>query len=94
MFTPWNLNRSAVRLSDGILAVPPGQNLCQERDVILLGFTPWNSCSACRACLVGCKAYSTRIVTSDRIAEDWLNLFDRGDAIPLGFVPWNATLYT
>ncbi len=72
MPAPWNGSCPGEYLSFGSFAIPLAQNLSHRSHAIPLGFTPWNSFSACL------------LARSDRIGEDRLNLLHRGDAIPLG----------
>jgi len=78
MFTPWNESCPGEHLSFGSFAIPLAQNLSHRSHAIPLGFTPWNSFSACL------------LAKSDLIGGDRLDLVNRGSVIPLGPTPCNA----
>jgi hypothetical protein len=72
MPAPWNESCPGEHLSFGSFAIPLAQNLSHRSHVIPLGFTPWNSFSACL------------LVKNDRIGGDRLDLVNQGGVIPLG----------
>ncbi len=72
MPAPWNESCPGEQLSFGSFAIPLAQNLSHRSHAIPLGFTPWNSFSACL------------LAKNDRIGRARLDLVNRGDAIPLG----------
>jgi len=71
-FTPWNESCPGEHLSFGSFAIPLAQNLSHRSHAIPLGFTPWNSFSAC----LGGR--------NDHISVECLNLVHQGGVIPLG----------
>ena len=72
MPAPWNESCPGKHLSFGSFAIPLAQNLSYRSHAIPLGFTPWNSFSACF------------LAKSDRIGGDRLDFLNRGQVIPLG----------
>ena len=72
MPAPWNESCPGEHLSFGSFAIPLAQNLSHRSHAIPLGFTPWNSFSACL------------LAKNDRIGGDHLDLLNRGHVIPLG----------
>ena len=73
MFTPWNLNRSPVFPSRGILASLSRRSLCHEAKSIPLGCTPWNESGAMEH--LPFRSFAIRLAQ---------NLYHRGDVIPPG----------
>ena len=89
MLAPWNESCPGEHLSFGSFAIPLAQNLSHRSHAIPLGFTPWNSFSACLRApreihISDSAAYFTGVAKSDCIGEDRLNLLNRSDVIPLG----------
>ena len=69
---PWNESCPGEHLSFGSFAIPLAQNLSHRSHAIPLGFTPWNSSSACL------------LARSDRIGRARLDLVNQGHVNPLG----------